>query len=164
MKIYRSFSSEETKMFADGFAKKINHNSRIIKRKYALVIALVGELGAGKTTFVQGFFKGLGLKKTPPSPTFIIMRRTPLYASTRASAGRRLKKFKNVFHIDAYRIKNPRDLIPLEFEKIFRDSRNIVLIEWAENIKKILPENTIWLKFHHGKKENERKIAYNIVK
>ena len=143
MKTYRSFSSEETKSFSGKLAKKLAAG-----KKNATIFALTGELGVGKTTFVQGFFKGLGLKRTPSSPTFIIMRRTTL----------RHKKFKNIFHIDAYRIKKTTNLAPLEFEKIFHDPQNIVLIEWAENIKKILPKNTIWMKFHHGKKENERTI------
>jgi tRNA threonylcarbamoyladenosine biosynthesis protein TsaE len=152
MKIYRSFSSEETKRFSEKLARQIlNSKFQIHGRKHALVFALQGELGAGKTTFVQGFFRGLGLKKGAPSPTFIIMRRTSL----------RNKKFKNVFHVDAYRLKKTENLTAIGFPDVLANPENIVLIEWAENIKKILPKKTTWLKFHHGKKESERKIEHS---
>lgn len=151
MKIYRSSSSEETKRFAKRLARQIlNSKFQIPKRKHALVFALSGELGAGKTTFVQGFFRGLGIKKRASSPTFIIMRRTAI----------RNKKFKNVFHVDAYRLKKTKNLEAIGFREVLANPENIVLIEWAENIKKILPKRTTWLRFEHGKKENERSLTF----
>jgi len=145
MNPYLSFSSEETKKLGEKLA-------RIVLRKplgkTAKVFALTGELGSGKTTFVQGFFRGLGLKRAA-SPTFIIMRRTAL----------KNKKFKNVFHVDAYRIKKPKELNTLDFGDILKNPRNIVIIEWAEKIKGILPKGSVWLRFRHGKKENEREIS-----
>ncbi len=146
MKTYQSSSSEETKKFGKEFAKTILKSKP--RRSGATVFALSGELGAGKTTFVQGFFQGLGIKKRAISPTFIIMRRHAI----------KNKRFANVHHVDAYRIKRTGDLGPLGFEKIFQDQRNIILIEWAENIKKILPKGTMRLKFRHGSKEHERTI------
>ncbi len=157
MKPFRSFSLHETKKFGEALAKKIAKRGL---QKKAAVLALSGELGTGKTTFVQGFFKGLGSRKRSPSPTFIIMRRTALPSSAKASAGRRAKKFSNVFHVDAYRIKKSTELGSLGLKEIFSDPRNIVLIEWAENIKKILPKNTTWVKFHHGEKGNQRTIFF----
>jgi tRNA threonylcarbamoyladenosine biosynthesis protein TsaE len=122
--------------------KKIN------TRKSAAIFALKGELGAGKTTFVQGFFKGLGIGKRTLSPTFIIMRRHAL------------GKKRNVFHIDAYRLKKAEDLRALDFGNIAADPRNIVLVEWADRIKKILPKGVVWLEFKYGKatREHERSI------
>jgi len=109
-------------------------------RNNALILALQGELGVGKTTFIQAFAKGLGIKNKITSPTFVLM-----------------KNYKNLYHIDCYRIKNYKDILELDFEEIVSNSKNIIVIEWAEKIKKILPKNTIWLKFKVIS-ENQRKI------
>jgi len=69
------------------------------------------------------------------------------------------KKFKNVFHIDAYRLKKPEHLAALELDVILNEPRNIVLIEWPEQAKKFLPKNTVWINFKYGKKETERTIT-----
>jgi len=124
------------------------------RRKGALVFALTGDLGSGKTTFVQGFLRGLGVKKRTTSPTFIIFRRFALSHLL----------FANLYHADAYRLKKAKDLSALGFKGILDDPKNIVLIEWAEKIKKILPKNTIWIKFSHGKGELDRiiKLARNL--
>lgn len=160
MKTYQSFSSEETKNFGERLAEsalaagRIHHRARAAAaaQASALVFALVGDLGAGKTTFIQGFFKGLGLKKRAQSPTFILMRRHALRLHKGAGA------FKNVFHVDAYRLKNAKNLEPLGLATIFAGPQNIVLIEWADRVKKILPKDAVWFRFRHGKKESERRI------
>jgi tRNA threonylcarbamoyladenosine biosynthesis protein TsaE len=121
-----------------------------------IIIALQGNLGAGKTTFVQGLMKGLGSKKRVASPTFILMRRHKL--STTKLAGK-TKVFSNVFHIDAYRLKKPEQFGVLGLDEILKDPKNIVLIEWPEQAKKFLPKNATWIKFTYGKKENERTIT-----
>jgi tRNA threonylcarbamoyladenosine biosynthesis protein TsaE len=139
--IYQTFSSEETKKLGADVA-------RALKGGHA-VFALQGELGAGKTTFVQGFVKGLGSKKHVTSPTFVLMRRHGLSG----------KRFSNIFHIDAYRLKNPEHLKALELDVILKDPRNVVLIEWPEQAKKMLPKDATWIKFKYGKKENERIIV-----
>ncbi len=105
----------------------------------AVVVALEGDLGGGKTTFIQGFAKGLGIKDKITSPTFVIM-----------------KKYNFLYHIDCYRIKN-KDLLELDFNEIISNNRNFIVIEWAERVKKILPKNTLWLKFEYIDK-NKRKI------
>ncbi|MBU6500438.1 MAG: tRNA (adenosine(37)-N6)-threonylcarbamoyltransferase complex ATPase subunit type 1 TsaE [Patescibacteria group bacterium] len=148
MKAHKTFSSAETKVFGEKLAKKFTtpYSSR-----GALILALSGELGSGKTTFTQGFLRGLGIRKKTTSPTFIIFRRFAVKSTW----------FKNLYHVDAYRLKKPRELAALGFKEILRDPKNIVLIEWAENIKSILPKNALWLRFHHGKKENEREIKFS---
>jgi tRNA threonylcarbamoyl adenosine modification protein YjeE len=151
-KTYHSFSSEETKKLGEELAGEIKRG------KGAVVFALKGELGAGKTTFAQGFFKGLGLKKRSPSPTFIIMRRHSLLHAGAAHGDRASGAFKNIFHVDAYRLKRDADFDVLGFGDIFADPRNIVLIEWAERARRLLPKGTVWLQFHYGKHENERRI------
>jgi tRNA threonylcarbamoyladenosine biosynthesis protein TsaE len=115
----------------------------------AAVIALQGDLGAGKTTFVQGFLKGLGSKKRATSPTFVLMRRHKLPG----------KKITDVFHIDAYRLKKPEHLAALTLDVILNGPHNAVLIEWPEQAKRFLPKDTMWVKFKYGKKENERTIT-----
>ena len=125
-----------------------NFQFPISKRKRAFVVALQGDLGAGKTTFTQGFFRGLGIKRNPISPTFIIMRHYGVPS----------KRFKNVYHFDAYRLKKAEDVAVLEIDRILADPKNVILIEWPERIKKILPRDTVWLEFKYGKKENERII------
>jgi len=108
----------------------------------ALVIGLEGDLGGGKTTFVQGFAKGLGIKEKVLSPTFVILKK---FKITKAKSI--TQKFKTFFHIDCYRIQNPKELLDLGFKEIISEPENIVIIEWAERVKKILPKETITLKF-----------------
>ncbi len=126
----------------------IQRRSKNGSNQAALVVTLQGDLGTGKTTFVQGFLRGLGLKKRAQSPTFIIMRRHALKRS----------KFKNVFHVDAYRLKSARHLAALGFREILSDPQNIVLIEWPERAKGILPASAVRVAFRHGKTEHLRTI------
>jgi tRNA threonylcarbamoyladenosine biosynthesis protein TsaE len=120
-----------------------------------VVIALRGDLGTGKTTFTQGFFCGLGIKRNPISPTFVIMRRYKIPANRKSLIANR---FREVYHFDAYRLKKEEDVEVLGFGKIMSDPKNIILVEWPEKIKGVLPRGTIRLDFVHGKKENERTI------
>jgi tRNA threonylcarbamoyladenosine biosynthesis protein TsaE len=136
-----SRSSKETKKFAGLLAKNLLKRPK--KSKTALILALTGDLGSGKTTFIQGICRAAGIKKHITSPTFIIFRR-----------------FKNIYHIDCYRFQKPQELLKLGFKEIISNPKNIALIEWAEKIKKFLPKNVIWIKFNYGEKENERIIAY----
>lgn len=151
-------SANETKDLAEKLAKKI------LKQKLgkkAIILALAGDLGSGKTTFVQGFFKGLGIKARALSPTFIILRRHKIpKRAAHFSTTHHLQptNYSTIYHMDAYRLRSGKEAGPLGLKKLFRNSQNIFLIEWAENIKSILPKNTAWIKFFHGKKENERTI------
>jgi len=111
------------------------------KRNQSLIFALQGKLGAGKTTFIQSLAKGLGIKNKITSPTFVLM-----------------KKYNCLYHIDCYRINSYKDILELDFQEIISNPRNIIAIEWAEKIKKILPKNTIWLKFKILS-EKEREIT-----
>ncbi len=146
MRIFHSFSSEETRAFGREVAGKIVKSKS--GRKGALIIALRGDLGAGKTTFVQGFFRGLGIKRNPISPTFIIMRRYKMPPG----------QFRDIYHFDAYRLKKAEDAAALEVDHVLRNPKNIVLVEWPENVKGVLPARTMRLDFIHGKKESERVI------
>ena len=144
MKTYRTFSSIETKQLGEDFARVLMKRAA----KGATIIALQGDLGAGKTTFTQGFFGGLGVKRKIPSPTFVIMKR---YKVKHAH-------FTNAHHMDAYRLRKSEDVTPLGFQKLLIDPKNIILIEWPENIKGALPRGTKKIEFRYGKKESERII------
>ena len=116
----------------------------------ALVIGMEGELGAGKTTFIKGFAKGLGVKEKVLSPTFVLMK---IYKLNNKSA-----VYKFFVHIDAYRLKDHRDLLALGIKEILVDPQNIVLIEWSDRVKKILPRKYIKIHFDHIE-ESIRKIS-----
>lgn len=150
MKTYHSFSSEETKKFGAEAAKQFsNHNFQFSKkRKNALILALKGDLGAGKTTFTQGFLKGLGVKGRVSSPTFVLMKRFAL----------RNLPFANVYHIDCYRVKKSAELSSLGLKEIFLNPENIVLVEWPERLGRSLPKKRMNFIFKHGKDEKARAI------
>ena len=150
MKIFRTYASRETEEFASELSRKLVDGGK--KRKGALVIALTGDLGAGKTTFTQGFARGLGIKRRTTSPTFIIMRRL-------AISPRRAPGYKDLYHVDAYRIKGTDSLAAIGLEEVFADPKNIVIVEWPEKIKTVIPRAAVRLRFRHGKKENERVIS-----
>ena len=141
-------SARETKKTASLLAEAILESGA----KEPVVIGLMGDLGSGKTTFVQGFARGLGIKRSVTSPTFLIIRRYSLLTT----------HYSHLFHIDAYRLKSSRELSVIGFKKIISDSKNIVVIEWADKIKKILPKQMIWIKFRHGKKESERVVEFKL--
>lgn len=150
---------KETQKVAKMLAKEI---LSLGGRKKALVIALNGELGAGKTTFTQGLVVGLGIKEEISSPTFLIMKKIELHEHKLQTKNYKLKtNFKNLYHLDCYRLKNEKDLIDLGMEEILADPENIVLMEWAERVKKILTKDTIKINFKHiSQKERELEVYF----
>jgi tRNA threonylcarbamoyladenosine biosynthesis protein TsaE len=130
---YVSPSPVRTKKEGAALAKEI---LKYPKRK-AIVMGLEGDLGGGKTTFLQGFARGLGIKQKILSPTFVILKRFSIKSS----------RFNNFYHLDCYRIQKPKEILSLGFKKIISDPKNIVAVEWADRIKKILPKGTLVLKF-----------------
>ncbi|KKR89226.1 MAG: ATP-binding protein [Candidatus Wolfebacteria bacterium GW2011_GWA2_42_10] len=136
----------KTKKFAALLAREILKTK--FSGKAALVLALSGHLGTGKTTFVQGFMRGAGIRKKITSPTFVLAKRFKI----------KNLRFKNIYHIDYYRLHKPKELLELGLKEILNNPQNIVLIEWPEVVKRYLPKNIIKIKFEHGKRENERII------
>ena len=130
----RSASPEETQHLAAELAARIISEKQ--PRGTATIIALEGELGAGKTTFVQGFIRALGVTESVRSPTFLLMK---TYAI----------KNRMLYHIDCYRVRDSQDLVNLEIKSIFGDPQNIVLIEWPERIADIIPEQKITVHLDH---------------
>lgn len=162
--LFKTTSAGQTKKLA-GLLVSVIANQGRSNLKSALIFALTGDLGTGKTTFIQGFLRGLGIKKRATSPTFIIIKKFVIRVNPRLPRselallrGFNPRKSAAVYHIDCYRIKKPSELLKLGLKEILNNSQNIVLIEWAEKIKRILPKNSIWVKFKHGEKENQRII------
>ncbi len=133
-KKYTTKNFEETQKIGEKFAKQVLKSA---PQKSAIVLGLQGNLGGGKTTFLQGFAKGLGVKDKVLSPTFVILKRFKITNS----------KFSNFYHIDCYRLKNHKDILELDFKEIIKDPKNIVAIEWPERIKKALPKKNILIRF-----------------
>jgi len=128
-------SLKETEEFGLEFAKGLKPGS---------VIALTGPLGAGKTTLTKSIAKGLGVTETITSPTFTIVceyetGRLPLY------------------HFDVYRVNDPDELFEMGFEEYFHKG-GVCMIEWADLISELLPEDTIHLTLDYGENEDERTI------
>ncbi len=108
-------------------------------RKGAICIALAGELGSGKTTFVQGVGKKLGIKQHITSPTFLLMKELVLPRSYHAIG--------KIYHFDWYRLKDKRHIKALGWEAILKDTGNLVLVEWADKFPKLFPKGTCWIFF-----------------
>jgi tRNA threonylcarbamoyladenosine biosynthesis protein TsaE len=112
------------------------------------LICLYGDLGGGKTTFVQGLAEKLGTNGIVSSPTFVIMKK---YASAKN------KKY-TLYHFDCYRISSHEDILDLGWEEIISGENNIIIVEWPEKIEKILPKKRLNLRFEFAD-ENRRRIS-----
>ncbi len=153
-------------IFAKEFLQKILSS----EKKGARVVGLIGSLGVGKTTFVQLLLKDLGIKEQILSPSFLIIKsyeinpkmrsRIKDSAFAKATADKQgLRIFHRVFHIDAYRLNSEKELLALGWEEIISNPHHLILIEWADKVKKILPKNSFQLQFSFGEKKNERAIS-----
>lgn len=122
-------SAEETLSFGKKMASLLPPNA---------TLALYGDLGAGKTTFVQGLALGLGIKESIQSPTFVL-----------------LNTYRDLHHFDLYRLKNSTDFKALGFDELLQ--KGICVIEWPERILDILPPDTVSIHFSY---ENEERVAW----
>lgn len=122
------------------------------------VVGLVGDLGSGKTTFVQGVAKALGIKRLVKSPTFLRMQVYRLRPPPRRGRQAQAIRVKYFVHVDAYRIKRPEELLELGLEDYLGRKDTLIVIEWAEKVKKILPRTTKWLRLGYGKSEGSRRL------
>jgi len=152
-----SASTAKTKKLGKDLAKKI---LRTAPSKKAVVLGLEGDLGSGKTTFLQGFARGLGIKEKILSPTFVIMKKFAIKTNTHDSRGTPTPN--TFYHIDCYRIQKSKEILDLGFKEIISDSQNIVAIEWSERIKKVLPKQIILLRFRFVDK-NKREISFTTM-
>ena len=119
-------SEKETLEFAKKFAKKL---------KGGEVIGLIGDLGAGKTVFTRGLATGLGIKDNINSPTFVVMK---VYDIRNSEFG-----IRNLIHVDAYRLGSEKNLKNIGLEEYLNRNDCVIIVEWADRVKKKLPKNTV---------------------
>ena len=126
-------NEEETKKFGFKIAKNLCGGD---------VLALIGDLGTGKTALTSYIAAGLGITRRVNSPTFTIVKeytegRLPLY------------------HFDVYRVSDPEELFNIGIEEYFF-GQGVCIVEWADLIEEILPEDTKYIYLEYGKNEGER--------
>ncbi|MBI4193286.1 MAG: tRNA (adenosine(37)-N6)-threonylcarbamoyltransferase complex ATPase subunit type 1 TsaE [Candidatus Colwellbacteria bacterium] len=140
-------SRRETEKAARSLGEAIRSGA---PRTRALVIALRGELGAGKTVFVKSLARALGARGAITSPTFILSRAHRLPAQL---------PYRALHHMDWYRVRTPRELSALGFPKLMRDPTNIVAIEWPERAPRLVPRGAVSISIRHGGSALERIIS-----
>lgn len=107
------------------------------------IMAFSGELGAGKTTFIQAICRKLGIEVEVNSPTFALVNE---YFSPTGDS---------IYHFDLYRIESPDELFDMGYEEYFY-SGALCMIEWPEKARELIPESALWVKIEIG--ENEARI------
>lgn len=125
-------------------------------KERATLITLQGELGSGKTTFVQEFAKRLGITTVVQSPTYVLMKSYP-FVGERTSFGRP-RRYDRLIHIDAYRLESPGEFESLRPREFLDDPKALVLLEWPERVAGQLPKPDIALQFSAGVGDMERVI------
>ncbi len=143
--IFITNNLRETQKLAESLVKRLDKGD---------VVALYGNLGSGKTTFVQGLARGFGIRKRIISPTFIIVR------TYKIGSKYQVLDIKHFYHIDLYRIEGKKDLRGLGIEEIINNPQNIVVIEWAEKMQNLLPKKRWDVKFE-DLGDSRRKITIN---
>ena len=136
MKIIYSSSPQETELIAENLSKQLPKGT---------VLTFFGGLGMGKTTFIRGFVRGLGINCDVSSPTFAIVNE---YRGDNNS----------LFHFDMYRVKSWDDLYSTGFFD-YIDENEYIAVEWSENIENALPENAVKVYLESEDGNNIRKIT-----
>jgi len=110
------------------------------------VIALTGKLGAGKTVFMKGIAQGFGITKIVQSPTFVLMKTYPIEKG----------KFRILVHVDCYRIEHERDMRDIGLHDYIGDTSAIVVIEWADRIPMLIPNDAMMISFEIFDRDTRR--------
>lgn len=132
-----SHSAQDTRAIAARFAGTLM--AQMPGRTSALVVGLSGELGAGKTTFVQACARALGITEQPKSPTFNLMKSYAIPGTP-----------YSLWHLDCYRLHDHRDVQALDLHARFKEPTNIMLIEWPERIGAALPRDHLTVTLAHA--------------
>ena len=142
MKIFETNSYEETQKIAADFADTL---------KGGEVIAMYGDLGAGKTAFTQGLAKALGIKQHVTSPTFTIVNEYE---------GRLM-----LYHFDVYRIADPEEMYEIGYDE-YIESDGVCIIEWAELIEDVLPDEymKVTILKNDEKGDNYRTVSFENIR
>lgn len=121
-----SKSLSDTRAIAEDFLDSLK------TAEHATVVALSGDLGAGKTAFTKELGNLLGIPHDQiTSPTFVIMKIFNIHHSL----------FEHLIHIDAYRLEDEQELVSLGWNEIIEDPKNLILIEWPEMVKGLIPKD-----------------------
>jgi len=136
----RKFNLKEINEVAQYLVTDINKKNF----KNAKVVTFAGDLGAGKTTLTQAIAKVLGIKEKIISPTFVIMKK---YKITH-------NNFKQLVHIDAYRLEESGDLIKLGWNDLLEDKDNLIILEWPERVPECLNSDIYKVILSHEDEEN----------
>jgi len=139
-------STEETQKLAAKLVEELSDN----ESSTSVVVGLSGDLGAGKTTFVQGIAKALGIEDRITSPTFILQKLYDLTGN---------KRFKKLVHVDAYRLESEDEMNAFEWLESINNKDNLIFVEWPEKIKKAMPKDTVFIDFVFVD-ENTRNIIF----
>ena len=134
-------SEQEMIEYGKEFAKSIL--TIFISFNLPTIIVLIGDVGTGKTTFVRGFANGLGLKESITSPSFTISKS---YA---------LPNNRTLIHYDFYRLNNP-GIMKAELEESLSDKNNIIVIEWADSVANVLPNNRIQINIAYDENDSRK--------
>jgi len=128
---------------------KILDKSIRIKKNKAMVLALSGELGAGKTTLTKEIGKLLEIKNIIISPTFVIMKIYQIGLDSKYYS-----HYKKLIHIDAYRLDDPFELLKFGWSELVNDKDNLIILEWPERVMGSIDKETFWVKLKHIDDEN----------
>ena len=124
------------------FARKVLEQLSLtsVRDDKATVVALSGDLGAGKTTFTQALARELGVTDIVQSPTYVLMKNYDISKNT-------LVPFSKLVHIDAYRLDAPEQFAALRPEQFLNDPRALVVVEWPERLAGALPKPDLTIQF-----------------
>lgn len=135
-KLIRIKNEEEMASFAEGLVALLEPGD---------VIALMGDLGAGKTTLTKYIARGLGITEMVSSPTFNIIKE---YRSGRLP----------LFHFDVYRLSDADELLDIGGDEYFYEN-GVCIVEWADIVESIIPEDAILINIEYGENEGERVLT-----
>lgn len=134
------FKLKDISNIADKILEKVFH----LGSNLATVLALSGDLGAGKTTLTKELGRQLGITENIISPTFVIMK---IYEVKPES--KYFSKFKKIVHIDAYRLEAPDELLGIGWKEIISEKENLIIIEWPEKVEKHLIPSSLRVSLSH---------------
>lgn len=144
-----SRSAAETKRIARDILRRFSGRGR-----RPLILALSGDLGSGKTTFIQGLAQPLGIQEKIQSPTFVLMKRYRIRQRRKHPL-----PYRHFMHLDAYRIESLAEARRLGIPRALSDPNALAVVEWADRIKKIVPNKAVWVCFRH-RTRTSRVISY----
>ncbi|MGC9602409.1 MAG: tRNA (adenosine(37)-N6)-threonylcarbamoyltransferase complex ATPase subunit type 1 TsaE [Minisyncoccia bacterium] len=146
----------------DAFAQKVLDILQSLEQNkpHATLVALRGDLGSGKTTFVQALAKALGVTETLQSPTYVLMKSYDIPQGVALkSPGVKATPFNKLVHIDAYRLENPKQFAAIKPEQFLQDPKILVCVEWPERVECELPKPDLVINFSsEGMQEGERSV------